>query len=93
MNVYIVAKFDVENYSIKGIHKTLEGAEKRLFEERDKLVERYKDEIKFYLTSDLMFPYKEELEKTIKMFSDNNYKNWDNGYHDNLEIKEWEVDE
>ncbi len=90
MKVWLVSIADVESNEIKHICKTEELAIKRLFEERDKLIEGWKHQIKVFSDDK---DYKEGLNKMIKNVSSDDYKHWDNYPQEVPYISEREVEE
>lgn len=87
--VYIVSVCNVENNSIKSIHKTKEGAEKSLFKQRDILIKHWR----YLREEDKLNCCTEMWNRMIKNISGNDYENWNNYPHDIVVINEFELQE
>lgn len=90
MKVWLVGVSDCESNSVICLCDTKELAVHKLFEERDKLINQWKESIenmKEYAPglADEMYT------KTIKALEGDDYENWDNYPHDRPYICEMEV--
>lgn len=97
--VWIVGVRDCESNSVVCICATKELAEKKLFEERDKLVKEWREldrstqkGITKYCREMLMPVYKDEMYKNmIENLKGDDYENWNNFPHDRPYLYEQEV--
>lgn len=75
MKVYIVGISEIEGSSIRSIHKTKEGAIKKLFLIRDDLVENWKHLDQLNKRDNFEIDI---YERMIKEISNDNYEEWFN---------------
>ena len=92
MDIWLVGIGDVESSEIKHICKTEKLAIKRLFEERDKLIEEWKRMIEFCKKENDKDGVK-DYSDMIKKLSNDDYKNWDNYPHEIPFIFKMELEE